>query len=233
MVSAMYWLVFDIAQRVMHPAHVPFQVEAQILGIVRGGVGDTRPGGGFFGDGEGVWVQGVNAVVERAQKFQGVDVFTAAVAVGQPFTLFAGEVEVKHGGNSIDAQPVDVVFFQPEEGVADEKLTDFITAVIKNIGPPIRMCPQARIFMFIEMGAIKETKAMLIHREVGRHPIQNHANFGLMASIDKGHEIIGRAEAAGRGKVASHLVAPGAVKRMFRDGQQLNVSVAHLLDVGN
>ena len=39
-----------IFQRVVHPAHVPFEAEAEAAEI--GGAGDAGPGGGFFGDGE-------------------------------------------------------------------------------------------------------------------------------------------------------------------------------------
>ena len=39
---------FEIIKHVMHPTHVPLQVEAQPTNLGR--LGDHRPGGGFFGD---------------------------------------------------------------------------------------------------------------------------------------------------------------------------------------
>ena len=56
---------------------------------------------------------------------------------------------------------------------------------------------------------------------------------GLVAAVDKLHEIRGRAKAAGGGEVAERLVAPGAVERMLHDGQQFDVGVAEILHVGN
>ena len=45
------------------------------------------------------------------------------------------------------------------------------------------------------------------------------------------HEVLGRAVAAGGGVVADGLVAPGTVERVLGDGQQLDMGIAHLLDV--
>ena len=47
---------------------------------------------------------------------------------------------------------------------------------------------------------------------------------GLVAAIDKFHEIGGSAEAAGGGEVAERLVAPGAVEGMLHDGEQFDVA---------
>ena len=50
-----------IAQRVIHPPHVPFEVEAEAVGI--GGTGDTREGGGFLRDHERSGRYGKGSVV--------------------------------------------------------------------------------------------------------------------------------------------------------------------------
>ena len=55
----------------------------------------------------------------------------------------------------------------------------------------------------------------------------------LMAAVDEAHEVGGRAEAAGGGEIADRLIAPGAVEGMLHHRQQLDVRVAHLLDVGD
>ena len=38
----------EVVQHVVHPAHIPFEIEAQTAHISR--PGDHGPGGGFFGD---------------------------------------------------------------------------------------------------------------------------------------------------------------------------------------
>src|SRR5258708_30869125 len=65
-----------------------------------------------------------------------------------------------------------------------------------------------------------------------RRPIENDADAILMAAVDEVHEIGGRAEAAGGGVVAEGLVAPGAVEGGLHDGEQFDVGVAKVSDVG-
>ena len=69
---------------------------------------------------------------------------------------------------------------QPIKGTADQKTFHLVTTVIKNVAFPIRMIALFWIRMFEEMSAIKIGKAMLIIREMGRHPIKDHANIILM-----------------------------------------------------
>ena len=87
--------------------------------------------------------------------------------------------------------------------------------------------------MLIEVGAIKIGQTVGILRKVGRNPIQNDANAMLMTTVHKGHEIFRRAKSAGGRKIPNGLIAPGSVKRMFRDGKQFNVGIPHFEDVRN
>ena len=57
------------------------------------------------------------------------------------------------------------------------------------------------------------------------------ADARLMQLVDEGHEVLRRAVAGGRRKVACHLVAPGSVERVFRQRHQLNVRKAHFLHI--
>src|SRR5258706_504596 len=91
----------------------------------------------------------------------------------------------------------------------------------------------AGIGVFEEVGAVELGKAVSVAREVRGSPIENNADAGLMAAIDKFLKIGGRSEAAGGGVVAEGLVAPGAVKGMFHDGEQFDMGVAEILDVGD
>ena len=79
--------------------------------------------------------------------------------------------------------------------------------------------------------AVKAVEAELILGEVGRHPVHDDANAGLMELVHKGHQVFGGAVAAGGGKIARDLVAPAAIERILHDGQQLHMGVAHLGDV--
>ncbi len=54
-----------------------------------------------------------------------------------------------------------------------------------------------------------------------------------MAAVDEARERLGGPMPAGRREQADRLIAPGAVERILRDRQQLEVGEAHLLDVGD
>ena len=122
-------------------------------------------------------------------------------------------------------------FLQPEEGVAEQEVAHLVAAEVEDLGAPVLVLALARVGVLVEMGAVEETQAVRIAWEVRRHPVEQDADAVLMAVIDEVHEVIGRAEAAGRRKIAGHLVAPRPVEGVLGDGQQFDVGVAHLLDV--
>ena len=65
------------------------------------------------------------------------------------------------------------------------------------------------------------------------HPVQDNAHPGLVELVDEVHEVVGGAEAAGGGKVAGALVAPGVVQGVLGEGHELHMGEAHLLHVGD
>ncbi len=85
--------------------------------------------------------------------------------------------------------------------------------------------------MLVQVSAVEHPQAVAVAREVGGHPIQDHANAVLVAMIDQIHEVLRRAVTAGDGKVPYCLIAPTSRERMLADGEQLKVRVAHLLAV--
>ena len=66
---------------------------------------------------------------------------------------------------------------------------------------------------------------------MARHPVENHADTGLVAPIHELHEFRGSTVAAGDSKIAESLVAPGTVEGMFHDGEQFDVRIAEVFDV--
>ena len=88
-----------------------------------------------------------------------------------------------------------------------------------------------RVSMLVEMGAIKEAQPVLISGEMRGHPVQNHANSLLVQIVNKIHEVLRRAIAAGGSEVSCGLVSPGAIEGMLHDGQKLHMGKSHLLDI--
>ena len=75
----------EVIEHVVHPAHVPFQVETETAYV--GGLGHHRPGGGFLRDREGtgeVLEQHMVGLLEEAHR---LGVLAAAVFIRQPFPI--------------------------------------------------------------------------------------------------------------------------------------------------
>src|SRR6266702_7197335 len=121
-------VVRKIFQSVVHPAHVPFETEAQPAEI--GGAGDGGPGSGLFGDGKNAGEFAVGDFVHAFDEVDGLEIFAASKLIGDPFAGLAGVIEIKHGSDGIHAKAVDVVFIEPEKRVGNEIVLDFVAAVI-------------------------------------------------------------------------------------------------------
>ena len=87
--------------------------------------------------------------------------------------------------------------------------------------------------MLVERGAVEVRERPVVAREMPRHPVEDHADAGLVAGVDERAQVVGAAEAAGRREIAGGLVAPRFVERMLGDRHQLDVRVAHVGDVGH
>ena len=116
--------------------------------------------------------------------------------------LAAAVVEVEHGGHGVDAQAVDVVLLQPVHGVRDEERLHLALAEVEDAGRPVGVLVHERVFQLIAAGAIEFIKAVLVLREVGRDPVEQHADAGLVALVHKAHELLRLAVAERRSIVA-------------------------------
>src|SRR5207247_9085116 len=107
----------------------------------------------------------------------------------------------------------------------------YAPAEVKHHGTPleVRALPPSRVLQ--ERRSIEVGQAMPVLGEMRRHPTHNDADALLMAAVDKIHEVFRQPEARGGRVIAGNLVAPRPGKRMLHDGHQLDVRVAHLLDV--
>ena len=189
MVLAIDRVLADVAQRVVHPAHVPFVAEAEAAEIGR--QRHARPGGQFLGHRRRALGLGVGELVEAPQERDRVEVLVAAVDVGDPLARLPRVVEVEHRGDRIDAQAVDVVVPEPEQGVGQQEVRDLAPPVVVDQGVPVAMEAEARIGVLVEMGAVELAEAVRVGREMARHPIEQEADPALVAAVDEARELLG------------------------------------------
>ena len=88
------WWMRHVFERVMHPAHVPFESESQAAQVGR--LRDTAPGSRFFSDCHSLRMLEIDSLVQPAQEVNRFDVLTTAVFVGHPSSVLAIVVEVEH-----------------------------------------------------------------------------------------------------------------------------------------
>ena len=215
-----------IFQHVVHPAHVPFIIEAQAALVRRSG--DHGPGGGFFRDHQGLGNIFKYRSIELAQKIHGFQVFPAAVLVGLPLSLLFPVIQIQHVGHGINPQPVQMELLQPEAGTGNQEALHFRAAVIKIHGIPVFVFRQHDISGFIQRFPVKMPQAVGILAEMSRHPVQDHADFVFVQRVHQVHEIFRASVTAGSSEIPCGLVAPGTVVRIFAQGHQFHMSIAHL-----
>ena len=214
-----------VVQGVVHPAHVPLEVEAQAADLRR--AGDERPRGRLLGDHHDVGVVLPDHLVALADERDGHVVLLGATRVELLLTwVIHAEVEIEHARDAIHADAVGVVLLDPVDEVGDEEGANLAAGEVELVGAPVGVN-----LVLVEHLAVEAGKAVLVGAEPAGHPVEDDADAGRMARVDEVHELGRLAIARGRGVVAGGLVAPGAVKGMLHDRHELDVGVAHLADV--
>ena len=220
----------QVVAQIVHPAHVPLQVEAQSPLLRR--IRHQWPRRGLLRHHQGGAVDGEGHPVQRPQKLDGLQILPAAVPVGTPRAALPVVVQIQHGRHRVHPQAVDVVLPQPVGRRGQQEAAHLRLTEVEHPRTPTGVLPLQRVAVLVQAGAVKLDEAVAVLAEVGRHPVQNHADPRLMQGIHQRHEIVGRAVAAGGGEVAGTLIAPAVVQRVLRHRQQLHEVVAHALDIG-
>src|ERR1700722_3170616 len=229
MVGAKHRILRGVIQHIVHPAHVPLETEAKSAEV--DGTGYLRPGSGFLRDHHRVRVCTIDMFVQSAQKMNRVQVFFSAEAVGYPLSFAATVVEIQHRGNGVDSKAVNMILVHPKQRIADEKILDFVAAVVEDKSVPVRMLALPGIFVFVEMRAVEVTQARFVFWKMRGNPIQNYADSSLVKIVDEIHEVVGRSEPAGGGEIAEGFVSPGTVEGVLHDGEKFDMCEASVVDV--
>ena len=223
-VAPMHRVMADEVQRVVHPAHVPLHRKAKPAKVGR--TGDAGPRRRLLGHRHDAGRQLVHGGVHLLQELHGLQVFPAAVDVRCPAVLRPRVVQVEHRGDRVDPQPVDVELLQPVQRIGDQEVAHLGPAEVEHIGAPVQLLTAVRVGVLVERGAVEAAQRPGVLREVGGHPVHDHADAGLMQPVHQVAEFVGRAEARRRRVVRRHLIAPRPAERVLRDRHQLNVRKA-------
>ena len=229
--STMDGVFGDVAQAVVHPAHVPLVGKAQPA--FAGRPADPGPGSGLLGDHQRAGHLQVHHVVEVAEEVDGLQVFAAAVAVGNPFAGLSGIVPVEHRGHGVHAQPVNMESAQPVEGRGEHETVHLGASEVVDVGVPVAVKALEGVGVFVQRGAVEAAQAMGVGGVMRRHPVEDHPQPRAVAGVHEGGEILRTAVAGGGGEQAQRLIAPGAAERVLHDRQQLDMAEAQVQHIGD
>ena len=230
-VGAVDWVQRNIAEHIVHPAHIPLEVKAQSAHIRR--LGDQRPCGGFFGNHQHICMLAQNSRVELFQKLHRFQILVAAVDIRSPLPRFPAIIQIEHRSNGIYTQPIHMEFIHPEHRTGNQEALYLRSAKIKDTGPPVRMLPLLRVLIFITLGTVKLIQSLFILWKMCRYPVDDNTDIVFMELVDEIHQILRCSVARGCSKISGHLVSPGRVVRVFGNRHQFDVGVAHLLDINH
>ena len=195
-----------IGEHIVHPAHVPLEIEAQSADVGR--LCDERPRSRFLRDHQHIGMPCEHGLIEQPQERDRFEIFSAAVDIRAPFAVAAVIVKIEHRSDCVHAQTVDVEFIEPPACRGDQERNNLRSAVVKDSGAPALVLAFERIGVFIEACAVEFVESLLVLREVCRHPVENDADARLMEHVDHLPKVIRCAEARGRGEIARDLIAP-------------------------
>ena len=229
MAAAVNRIVLHVADKIIHPAHVPLVVKAKAVVVQISG--DLRPCGRLLGNHHHARILLLKYGIQMLQEFDRLQVLVSAVDVRHPLAVVLSVIQIEHGSHGVHADAVGMVLLRPEDRVGDQEVRHLRSAVVIDQSAPVRMRALARIEMLVQAGSVERGHSEGVAREVRRHPVQDHADPGLMQRVDKVHEVLRRSVAACGSVITGYLVAPGFVQRMFHNRHQLDMRVAHLFDI--
>ena len=211
-----------VVQGIVHPAHVPLVVEAQAAVLRR--VGHEWPRGGLLGHHHYVGVVRLYSAVDLTDKCAGVQILLGTVLVELLLTgIVNAKVEVQHAGHAVHANAVNVEVLEPVQHVGDQEGADLAAGEVELVRAPVGVN-----LVLKQHVAVKGGKAVGVGAKTAGHPVHDHADAGLVACIDKVHELL-RVAVARRGSVvAGRLVAPGAIEGMLHKRHDLDMRIAHV-----
>src|SRR5262245_9213211 len=110
----------------------------------------------------------VGKLVELLDELYGFQILISAIPIWDPFTRTTRIIQIEERGHRIHSQAIQMIFAKPEKGVGQEKVADFVAAVVEDEGSPIPVLTAPRVSVFIEIGTIKIAQPMSILWKVCR-----------------------------------------------------------------
>ena len=96
-------------------------------------------------------------------------------------------------------------------------------AVVEHERAPVGVLAPLRVGVLVERRAVVAGEGAVVAREVGGHPVDDHAEAALVEVVDEPAEVVGVAEARGGRVEAGDLVAPRRLVGVLGHRHELDV----------
>src|SRR5215472_11872812 len=229
MIASVDWVLTEVLQCVVHPAHVPLKAEAQPSYVGR--PADSGPRGRLLCNNFSAWEPRIGLPVQFLQEGDCLQIFATAENIWKPLTCLARVVEIEHGRYRVYAEPVGVIFSEPVVRARQEEHPDFISSKIENVSAPIGLETEARIEMLVKCSTVEAPETERVGRKVRRYPVKNHSNVALMKDIDQVLEVVGIAKSGGRCEISAHLISPRSGEGMLHHRHEFDVGESQISNV--
>src|SRR5690349_6376036 len=87
--------------------------------------------GGLLGHADDAGMVMTDGPIQLLEKIDGFEILATAKLIRRPFTGLARVVEINHRSDRIHAQTVDVILLDPEQRIGDQKIANFMAAVVE------------------------------------------------------------------------------------------------------
>ena len=165
--------------------------------------------------------------VELAQEADRLEVLVAAVPVGLPLALFAGKVQVQHGGDGVHAQAVEVELLEPVDRVRDQEAQHLVALEVENQRAPVRVAGLDRIVVLVQGRAVEIGQSVPVAREMRRYPVEQHTDalavemeISSLFTVARYRGVDLSALAVVSDELASFKWRPGFKMKEFKRGRQ-------------
>ena len=218
-----------IFQEVIHPAHVPFQGKSKAVILCL--TCNLRPCGRLLCNHHSTMVSSKNHCIQMLKKLNCFQILISAIFIGYPLTIILSIIQIQHGCNGIHTKTVHMTLLDPEQSICDQEVLYLRSAIIVDLGSPVRMLSLSGICMLINCSSVKIRQSMGILGKMCRHPVQNNPDFLSVKIIYQIFEILGCSIAGSRRIITGDLISPGTVKGMLCNPHQLHMCIAHILHI--
>ena len=89
---------------------------------------------------------------------------------------------------------------EPVQGVGDEEVAHLVAAVVEDERAPVGVLALTGVGVLVQGRAVEAGQRPVVAREVGGHPVDDHADAPLVQVVDEEPEVVGGAEARRRAR---------------------------------